>query len=174
MADCSKLSVQHTKTNVLQTSDACAGVRNVDCWWSVDEDAKWCRLMRRCSCEDTKDRMAIVLYELDASADITWTRFAVRQAASDGLWESGSRDHVDQDAQQDGLRHSELAAMLQWSIYEGRLISHYNTVWAIMSLCRIVNTKFCYRRRTARRLMSVEISSAAARLQEEVLQPVNN
>ena len=105
MADCSKLSVQHTTTNVLQTWDACAGVRNVDCsWWSVDEDGKWCRLMRRCSCEDTKDRMAIVLYELDASADITWTRFAARQAASDGLWESGSRDHVDQDAQQDGTR----------------------------------------------------------------------
>ena len=40
MAECSKLLVQHTKTNVLLTSDACAGVRNVDCWWSADEDVK--------------------------------------------------------------------------------------------------------------------------------------
>jgi len=42
---CSKLLVRHTKTNVLQTSDACAAVRNVDCWWNADEDVKWCRLM---------------------------------------------------------------------------------------------------------------------------------
>jgi len=37
---------------------------------------------------------------LIVSADITWTRFAVRRVASDGLSESGSRDH----AQQDGLK----------------------------------------------------------------------
>jgi len=46
MADCSKLLVRHTTTNVLRTWDACAGVRTVGCWWSVDEDAKWCWLMR--------------------------------------------------------------------------------------------------------------------------------
>jgi len=40
MADGSKLLVRHTKTNVLRTSDACSAVRNVDYWWSADEDAK--------------------------------------------------------------------------------------------------------------------------------------
>ena len=33
MADCSKILVQRTKMNILQTSDACAAVRNVDCWY---------------------------------------------------------------------------------------------------------------------------------------------
>jgi len=32
--------------DAVRTWDACAGVRNGDCWWSADEDAKWCRLMR--------------------------------------------------------------------------------------------------------------------------------
>jgi len=59
--------------------------------------------------------MALVLYELDASAEITKTPFAVRRAASDGLSESGLHDYVDQDAQQHGLRHSELTAMALWS-----------------------------------------------------------
>ena len=89
MADCSKLLVRHMKVNVLQTWDACAGVRNVDCWWSADEDAKWCRLMRWRSCED---RMALVLYELDASADKTWTRFTVRRYFRVGVtWSRGPR-----------------------------------------------------------------------------------
>jgi len=81
---------------------ACAAVRNVDCWWSADEDVKWCRLMRWRSCEDIGWRSSSM--NLIASADITWTRFAVRQVATDGVSESGSRDHVDQDAQQDWLR----------------------------------------------------------------------
>jgi len=34
----------------------------------------------------------------------------------DGISESASRDHVDQGAQQDGLRHSELSAVVLWSI----------------------------------------------------------
>jgi len=45
-ADCSRLLVWHRKMNVLQTLDACAAVRIVDCWWSADEDVRSCRLMR--------------------------------------------------------------------------------------------------------------------------------
>jgi len=57
MADCSKLLVRHMKVNILQTSVACAGVRNVDCWRSADEVVKWCRLMRWRSCEDRMARL---------------------------------------------------------------------------------------------------------------------
>ena len=39
-ADCSRLLVRHRKMNVFQTSDACAAVRIVNCWWSADEDVK--------------------------------------------------------------------------------------------------------------------------------------
>ena len=56
--------------------------------------------------------MALDLHKLHASAEITKTRFAVRRVASDGLSESRLRDYVDQDAQQDGPRHSELAAIV--------------------------------------------------------------
>ena len=39
--DGSRLLAQHRKMNVLQTSDACAVVRIVDCWWNADEDVRY-------------------------------------------------------------------------------------------------------------------------------------
>jgi len=81
---------------------ACAAVRNVDCWWSAQtrtwSDVGWC------GDAVVKIGWRSSSMNLIASADITWTRFAVRQVATDGVSESGSRDHVDQDAQQDWLR----------------------------------------------------------------------
>jgi len=41
-----KLLIRHRKMNVLQTSDACAAVRIVDCWWSAAEDVRSRRLMQ--------------------------------------------------------------------------------------------------------------------------------
>ena len=79
MAHCSKLLVWHTKTNVLRTSDMGAAIRIVSCWWSADEDIKWWRLTWWHSFEV---KMALVLYELGASANKMWTRFALRWARS--------------------------------------------------------------------------------------------
>ena len=58
--------------------------------------------------------MELVLCEPGASVDIIRTRF-VTSVASDVLSKSGSRDHVDQDAPQDGPERSGLvAAVLRW------------------------------------------------------------
>ena len=59
--------------------------------------------------------MELVLCEPGASVDIIRTRFVVGSVASDVLSKSGSRDHVDQDAPQDGPERSGLvAAVLRW------------------------------------------------------------
>jgi len=77
------------------SSDTCAAVRIIDCRRSADKDEKWSQLMQWHSFEDSR---VLFLCEVDASADIDWTQFAVRRTASDGFSKSGSRDHVVQDA----------------------------------------------------------------------------
>jgi len=100
---------RHRKINVLQTSDACAAVRIVDCWWNADEDVGTYRLMRWRS---FADKTELVLYELvGASVDIISTRFAVRLVASGRFSKSGWRDHADQTRHKTGCG---VLNSLQW------------------------------------------------------------